>query len=149
MCVCVRECVRVPGRVAFAWACLFSMQCAILWRHLWPLNLHHIFQHYLINGTIFGKKITERKICILILSSTFIWNISRSTNTLARYCHKCKNVFMRSTRYLCRILMKLEFSRHIFEKVWNIKFNKNPSIGSRVVPCGQTYSQIDRRTWQS
>jgi len=31
--------------------------------------------------------------------------------------------------------MKLEFSRKIFEKCSNIKFNENPSSGSRVVPC--------------
>jgi hypothetical protein len=34
--------------------------------------------------------------------------------------------------------MKFEFSRQIFEKYANIKFHKNPSSGSRVVPCGQT-----------
>ena len=30
---------------------------------------------------------------------------------------------MQSTRYICRILMKLEFFRHIFEKASNITFN--------------------------
>ena len=35
-------------------------------------------------------------------------------------------------------LNKLEFSRRIFEKYKNVKFNENPSGGSRVVPCGQT-----------
>jgi len=34
--------------------------------------------------------------------------------------------------------VKLEFSRQIFEKYSNIKFYENPSIGSRVVSCGQT-----------
>ena len=34
--------------------------------------------------------------------------------------------------------MKFEFSRQIFEKVSNVKFNQNPSSGSRVVPCGET-----------
>jgi len=38
--------------------------------------------------------------------------------------------------------MKLEFSRQIFEKYSNIKFHKNPSSWSRVVPCRRT----DRRT---
>jgi len=38
--------------------------------------------------------------------------------------------------------MKLEFSRQIFEKYSNIKFHENPSIGSRVVPFGQTDVQI-------
>jgi hypothetical protein len=42
--------------------------------HLRPLWIQHIFRHYLINGTIFGK----RSPCIkrvLIFSTTFIWNI--------------------------------------------------------------------------
>jgi len=35
--------------------------------------------------------------------------------------------------------MTLEFSREIFEtKSSNIKFNKHPSGGNRVVPCGLT-----------
>jgi len=34
--------------------------------------------------------------------------------------------------------MKLELSRQILEKHSNVKFRKNPSSGSRVVPCGQT-----------
>jgi hypothetical protein len=43
--------------------------------------------------------------------------------------------------------MKLEFSEQIFEKSPNIKFDENPSIGSRVVTC----AQMDGRTdgWQS
>jgi hypothetical protein len=45
---------------------------------------------------------------------------------------------MSSARYSYRILMKLEFSRQIFEKVSNITFHQNPSSGSRVVPRGQT-----------
>jgi hypothetical protein len=39
--------------------------------------------------------------------------------------------------------MKLEFSRQIFEKYSNTKFNEIPSTGSRVVPCGRTDTQTD------
>ena len=39
--------------------------------------------------------------------------------------------------------MKLELSRHIFEKVSNIKFHQNPSSGNRVVPRGPTDGQED------
>jgi hypothetical protein len=31
-----------------------------LYCHLWPVRLYHIFPHYLINGTNFGK-VTEHK----------------------------------------------------------------------------------------
>jgi hypothetical protein len=41
---------------------------------------------------------------------------------------------MRNISYSCQILMKLESSRHIFEKSSNIKFYENPSGGGRVVP---------------
>jgi len=34
--------------------------------------------------------------------------------------------------------MNLEFCRKFFEKYRNIKFNENPSGGSRVVPIGRT-----------
>jgi len=29
--------------------------CPILYRHSWPVRMHHIFPHYLTCGTIFGK----------------------------------------------------------------------------------------------
>ena len=41
--------------------------------------------------------------------------------------------------------MKLEFSRHVFEKYSNIKFHKNTSSGSRVVQCGRTDEQTGKR----
>ena len=41
--------------------------------------------------------------------------------------------------------MKLEFSRQFCggKKVSNIKSYENPSVGSRVVPCGQTDHRTD------
>jgi len=41
--------------------------------------------------------------------------------------------------------MKLEFSRHIFEKHSNIKFHEKSSRGGPAVPCGW----MDRQTWRS
>ena len=34
--------------------------------------------------------------------------------------------------------MKFEFAQQILEENSNVTFYKNPSSGSRVVPCGQT-----------
>jgi hypothetical protein len=150
VCVCVCVCVCVRGWVvlgARARACgltypVCHAQAPYCRRPLW---LHHIFGRYLINGTIFGK-VTEHKMCALIFSTIIIWKVSHSTKNSARYCQKCRNVFMYSTRYFCRSLMKLEFSGQIFEKVSNIKFHQSPCSGSRVVPCGQTDGRTDGRT---
>ena len=40
-------------------------------------------------------------------------------------------------------LMQLEFSRRIFEKFSNIKFNESPSSWNGFVPCGQREGQTD------
>ena len=48
---------------------------------------------------------------------------------------------MWSTRYSYRIVMKLEFSRQIFETPSNMKFHQNSSSRSGVVAGGRT----DRR----
>jgi hypothetical protein len=88
----------------------------------------------------FYKNLMEHKICILILSTTFVSNISHSEVNSARYFHKCGNVFVCSTRYFCRIFVKREFSRQSFEKGLNIKFLHNLSTESRVV----SYRQTDR-----
>ena len=69
--------------------------------------------------------------CVLIFSTTFVENISDFKKNLAKYRKKCRKVLVQSTRYSLRILMKIEFSRQILRKVLNIKFNKNPFIGSR------------------
>ena len=44
-------------------------ECAILYCHLCPVRLYHIFPHYLINDTIFGEVI-EHKMRVLIFSTT-------------------------------------------------------------------------------
>ena len=91
------------------------------------------------------KVFVEYKIRVFLVSTTSIENIYHFKKNLTKYRQKCRNVFMQSGRYSCRILMKLEFSRQVFEKSSNVKFNQNPSRESRVVPCGQT----DRRTRRS
>ena len=67
------------------------------------------------NFTIFLNRLLKIE-CVLILSTTFVLNIFHSKSNSARYNHKYVMVFMESTRYSCQILMKLEFSRQIFEK---------------------------------
>jgi hypothetical protein len=46
----------------------------------------------------------------------------------------------------CQILIELKIFRHILEKRSNSKFYENASSGGRVVPCGLTNRQGDKRT---
>jgi hypothetical protein len=52
----------------------------------------------------FRKIFTEHKMCVLIFSTNFIWNISHSKKNQGRYYHKHTSVFMYSTRYSGQIL---------------------------------------------
>jgi hypothetical protein len=52
-------------------ACKSHLFYAILYCHLWPVGLCHIFPHFLINSTVFGVKVTEIKTCILIFLYKF------------------------------------------------------------------------------
>ena len=49
--------------------------CAVLYCHLYPVRLYHIFPHYLVKWRFFLKKVTDRKMYVLIFSTTFVWNI--------------------------------------------------------------------------
>jgi len=55
-------------------------------------------------------------------------------------------VIMGSTGYSSQILMKLEFSRQLFETYTNIKLYENPSTRSGAVLCGREGGRADGRT---
>ena len=65
-----RECVSVA----------LGIQYATPYCHLWPTRLYKFFPHYLTNGTIFAKKVTEHKMCVLI----FCTNLSETFPILSR-----------------------------------------------------------------
>ena len=85
----------------------------------------------------FWKLVIEHQVCVLIFSTTFVRNISHSNKNSARN-HKCTYVFMWSTHYSCQILLKLQFSRQLFEKYSNTTFHENPFSASRVAADVQT-----------
>jgi len=51
--------------------------------------------------------------------------------------------------YYSQVLIKLVFSRHIFEKYSNIKFHENPSSGSRAAPCTWAGEHKEGQTWRN
>ena len=70
VCVCVNECVRVRGCGCTGADVRFG--ACRLTNAPWNAQPHHIFVHYLTNGTIIVKKVTEHKRSTLIFSTTFI-----------------------------------------------------------------------------
>ena len=111
------------------------------------------FSHYLWNGTNFGKMLLNIK-CVLfslqILSEIFhVLRIIQWDTIVNIHRYSCK-----MSVNSCQISLKLEFSWEILGKCSNIKYNKYPSSGSQVVPCGQTdrydegnVFEICERTW--
>ena len=102
----------------------------------WPTRQY--FSTFSYNQHNFRKEGIEHKMCVSIFSITFLWKMFHSKSWV-RYDQKCVLVSVQSTRSSCPILMKLDLFRQIIEKCSDIKFNNNPSSGSRVVLCGQTH----------
>ena len=74
------------------------------------MHMHHILicgqprstrllPHYLTNGTMFEKKVPEHKMCVLVSSTPFVWNVSHAKKKWVRYDQNCILIFMQSTRY--------------------------------------------------
>jgi len=79
---------------------------------------------------------------------TYIWYISHSKKNWARYCQKCTYIGLHvKCRHSCQILIKLEFSRQTFEKMYiyiyiyiYIQISNFMKIRQVFIPCGR----IDR-----
>ena len=99
--MCVRACVFVCARV-----CVFAgvgagvrlRACSVIYPacnthapYSPPTSLASpYFRHYLLNVTVFGKKVTERK-CVFRFSLQFLNETNfRSKKNSARDCHKCE-----------------------------------------------------------
>ena len=120
--------------------------CAILYCHLWPVWLYHIFSTLCHKDTTFEKGVIKHKICVLI----FYTNLSGTFLIIRRIQ---RDIIITVYSYLCKVPVifirfqsKMNFFQQIFEKQPNIKFHKNPSSGSQVVPCGRTDRQLNRQT---
>ena len=106
--------------------------CAILWPVVCPTlkyfsSLFHK-RHDFRGG---GERVTDYKLSVLIFSISFVWNISRPEKNWTRYEQKPIFIFTYSNNHACQILVKLEFSRQIFEK-FSIKYYENPSGGAEL-----------------
>ena len=94
------------------------------------------FLHYHKWHDFLKKKITEYKF-FLNFSTTFVATFL-ILRIICQDILKYSYAFMLSHCGSCQILLKLEFSRQIFEVSSNTKFHYNLLIGSKVVQCRQS-----------
>ena len=116
--------------------------------HLLPARCYNMFPHYLTKGTIFEKKkVFEQKICVLIFSTNFIWNISRPKKNWARYI---KNVYWSSRKIpviLVRFWWYLNFLNRFSKNTQKSNFLKIRTVGAEELSADeQTDGRTDGRT---
>jgi hypothetical protein len=107
--------------------------CAVLYCHVWPVRLYRIFPHYLINGTIFGKKLLNIK-CLywfsLQLSSEIFVILRRNEGDISVYVHKssCKVTVILAWFEL--IKLEFFFFHWVSKKIDTSNFMKIRPVGA-------------------
>jgi hypothetical protein len=141
VCVCV-VCARARVRAcACARVALLSQHATRNHSHLWPLWLHHIFRHYLINGTIFGKKLNDTKCVLYFLYTFYVKHFLFSDEFTEIVIHvetsSCK---------LPVILVGFWYNLSFLSR-----FSKNAQISSfiKIRPMGAELFHAAGRTWRS
>jgi len=101
-------------------SCLRCRPCAAPYCRLWPVRLHHILPHYLINWAIFergaglGRGVFERKMCILIFSKC----LSEKFPVLTRIQ---RDIFINVQKLSCTVPPPLRpFFSSDFNETWTL-----------------------------
>ena len=103
-----------------------------------------LYSTFLIKGTIFVGGVVEHKICVLIFSTTFVWNVSHSKKNWVRYDQNMYIVLhVKYTSFSSDFNETWIFSTN-FRKNLNIRFYENLPSRSRLVLWGWTGGWIDR-----
>ena len=128
-------CLSYPACKAHAPYCKYC--------HLRPVLLYHIFPHYLINGTIFGKT---------LLNTTYLLGWF-SVRLLCEKFFILIRIELVATINVHRFLCKLSVILVIFNETWIFSkdFSKNPQIYNfmKIRPVGDELWLTCRQAWRS
>ena len=92
----------------------------------------------------FQKIVTTHRMCVLIFSTTFLWNISHSKKNSAVYCYKCENVFMWGPAILDGFQWSLNVLDSCLEKAQMLSLTKIRPVGDELFHAdGQTDKHDD------
>jgi len=107
LCVCITYLVYLANKSHLFFDPLYC--------HLWSVWLYHSLPHYLTNGRIFEKKkhFIEYKTCFDFLHNIAIFIILNKLSEMLLQMYIGLQV---KYQFFFQILIKLEFSRHIFGK---------------------------------
>ena len=106
------------------------------------LRLYSICLHYLINGKNLGRNVTKYKMCVLIFSTRFVWNMSFEEE-LSEISQIYLGLRVKYPKLLSDIKETWIFSTN-FRKIlkYQISWKSVQCSGSQYVACGRK----DRRT---
>jgi hypothetical protein len=109
----------------------------------WPVRFFRIVPHYLMNGTIFGKKLLNVKCAFWFSLQHLDWNISHSKKNSAMY-YRNINWFSRQ----CQSFLSGFNERRIFWTDFRKTLEHQISRNSTQKELGCTI-RTDRQSWQS
>jgi hypothetical protein len=110
--------------------------------HVWPARHYNIFPHYYINGKIFGKRCWTN-VCVLILSTTFVWDVSHFKKNWARYDHKRVKYQLFLSHFNDTWISSMDFRKILKLQIKWKSVHWEPSC--TMLLDGRT----DRQTWRS
>ena len=108
--------------------------------------LYNILTHYLISATTFGGKVTERKMCVWILSTTFVINISHSKKKWARYDQNVHTSSCKVPVIIARFQWNFYFLERFSKNTQTSNFMKIRLVGAELCHAD---GRIDGQTWGS
>jgi hypothetical protein len=136
--LCVRASLCVGGcRCTRSGVSLGAYRLTYTVRHAqapYFLCLHHIFQHYLINHTIFGKKLLSIT-RVLWFSLQLLFKTYFILRKKSARCYECTHTSSCKVPVTCRVLTKLEFSRQKKSQISNL---------IKIRPVGVKLFHVDR-----